>query len=73
MNLFGSFILRALSILVKDALLDQMSSAHFQGQRWVGAQVLITVYRQLQLNPQESAGVFKDVRLRTVSVSDQAL
>ncbi|KTG05984.1 hypothetical protein cypCar_00046987, partial [Cyprinus carpio] len=38
MNLFGSFILRAVSILVKDALLDQMSSAHFQGQRWVGAQ-----------------------------------
>uniref|UniRef100_A0A673IN95 Glucagon receptor-like n=1 Tax=Sinocyclocheilus rhinocerous TaxID=307959 RepID=A0A673IN95_9TELE len=37
MNLFGSFILRAVSILVKDALLDQMSSAQsFQGQRWAG-------------------------------------
>ncbi|XP_026073958.1 glucagon receptor-like [Carassius auratus] len=38
MNLFGSFILRAVSILVKDALLDQMSSAHLQGPRWAGAQ-----------------------------------
>ncbi|XP_016110815.1 glucagon receptor-like [Sinocyclocheilus grahami] len=41
MNLFGSFILRAVSILVKDALLDQMSSAQsFQGQRWVGTQTV---------------------------------
>ncbi|XP_065130436.1 glucagon receptor isoform X1 [Paramisgurnus dabryanus] len=44
MNLFGSFILRALSILTKDALLDQMNSAqsgphHYQGQRWVDMQV----------------------------------
>ncbi|XP_062866808.1 glucagon receptor [Trichomycterus rosablanca] len=28
MNLFGSFILRAVSILVKDALLDQINTAH---------------------------------------------
>lgn len=46
MNLFGSFILRALSILIKDALLDQMNSAqsgphHYQGQRWVDMQVLM--------------------------------
>lgn len=44
MNLFGSFILRALSILIKDTLLDRMNSAqsgphHFQGQRWVSVQV----------------------------------
>lgn len=46
MNLFGSFILRALSILIKDALLDQMNSVqsgphHYQGQRWVDMQVLM--------------------------------
>lgn len=45
MNLFGSFILRALSILIKDALLDQMNSAqsgphHYQGQRWVDMQTV---------------------------------
>ncbi|XP_056128021.1 glucagon receptor [Rhinichthys klamathensis goyatoka] len=41
MNLFGSFILRALSILLKDALLDRMSSAQsFQGQRWVSGQTV---------------------------------
>ncbi|XP_026118098.1 glucagon receptor-like [Carassius auratus] len=45
MNLFGSFILRAVSILIKDALLDQMNSAqsgphHFQGQHWVSAQTV---------------------------------
>lgn len=49
MNLFGSFILRAISILIKDVLLDQMNSAqsgphHFQGQRWVSAQVHVTLY-----------------------------
>ncbi|XP_051992825.1 glucagon receptor-like isoform X3 [Xyrauchen texanus] len=43
MNLFGSFILRALFILIKDALLDKMNSAptgshHFQGQHWVSVQ-----------------------------------
>ncbi|XP_051560227.1 glucagon receptor-like isoform X2 [Myxocyprinus asiaticus] len=42
MNLFGSFILRALFILIKDALLDKMNSAqtgshHFQGQHWTTA------------------------------------
>ncbi|XP_067259185.1 glucagon receptor isoform X2 [Chanodichthys erythropterus] len=45
MNLFGSFILRALSILIKDALLDRMNSAqsgphHFQGQHWVSVQTV---------------------------------
>ncbi len=76
MNLFGSFILRAVSILVKDTLLDQMNPHHFQGQRWVSAQVHITRYtvcRQVQLNPEESTGVLKDVLLLTVSVSDKAL
>ncbi|KAL2086301.1 hypothetical protein ACEWY4_017360 [Coilia grayii] len=48
MNLFASFILRALSILIKDALLDainssatQLSHTHTHSQRWSNSQLYV--------------------------------
>ncbi|XP_030635880.1 glucagon receptor [Chanos chanos] len=45
MNLFASFILRALSILIKDALLDSLNSAQsgpqqYQNEQWVNVQTV---------------------------------
>ncbi|KAL6482016.1 hypothetical protein MHYP_G00100960 [Metynnis hypsauchen] len=45
MNLFASFILRAVSILVKDALLDMINTAHigqfhYQSQSWVNVKMV---------------------------------
>ncbi|XP_063060678.1 glucagon receptor-like [Engraulis encrasicolus] len=49
MNLFASFILRALSILIKDALLDainanaaQLSTSHTHAQRWTNSPQLVS-------------------------------
>ncbi|XP_073763216.1 glucagon receptor isoform X2 [Danio rerio] len=46
MNLFGSFMVRALSILIKDTLLDQMNRArsgpsHYQSTRWLDTQTVV--------------------------------
>lgn len=81
MNLFGSFILRALSILLKDALLDRMSSAqsgphHFQGQRWVSGQVpalrchmtrVVYRYRWIQRKLQDS--YWNGLKLSSLKIS----